>query len=576
MVLGSWGLRPTGELDRREDGGEEGKEEQEEEELEEGELRCGDGDVEKHRSGGGGGDGVNTCGDGERPAGAAAKAMAEAVVAMRPVDVELVRLIEAFSTNVALELAESLAEAPVAEDEGLREARATLQQWILRGIEFAQRYGCPHLQLACRLLDVLRKSADLVSDAGLEGALPFLARKLTALCRDEDAVLRTAAAAATAADIAAGDVQSVIAGAVPPTAAADTAATAAVAAAVVGCARAGQGAASCAAPAAAAAAAPGIACAQPAPMTLRGLLFAAAATSVAASGAPPAGGAGGSGGSGGVGKAAAAAAAPSHMDAKAAAAGSEALQHLRTSIAAAAVVSTAATAGGPEGGSGGGAGAMAGKKSAEGSYDVSLRVSKLARELLAGGPDVRFLASPLAELLVRNCFASGELQDSTFPKLWALIRYLREYERCESFHGIVFARTRQAVFHIADMLRRAQQLSFMEVYELVGHSVNSSSLAATGTRAASDRSGPGMTDHEQQHVLRLFKAPGRKVLVATSAAEEGLDVPSCEFVVRYNAATTGIQLSQSRGRARMKAAEFFAIMQDGTAGTQMHDTYAPA
>lgn len=56
---------------------------------------------------------------------------------------------------------------------------------------------------------------------------------------------------------------------------------------------------------------------------------------------------------------------------------------------------------------------------------------------------------------------------------------------------------------------------------------------------------------------------GRKVLVATSAAEEGLDVPSCEFVVRYNAAATGIQLLQSRGRARQRVAEFCAILQVG-------------
>lgn len=59
------------------------------------------------------------------------------------------------------------------------------------------------------------------------------------------------------------------------------------------------------------------------------------------------------------------------------------------------------------------------------------------------------------------------------------------------------------------------------------------------------------------------QSPGRKVLIATSAAEEGMDVPACEFVVRYNAAATGIQLVQSRGRARQRVSEFVAILQVG-------------
>ena len=35
-----------------------------------------------------------------------------------------------------------------------------------------------------------------------------------------------------------------------------------------------------------------------------------------------------------------------------------------------------------------------------------------------------------------------------------------------------------------------------------------------------------------QH-LCYAQAPGRRLLVATTAAEEGLDVPCCEFVVRF-------------------------------------------
>ena len=56
--------------------------------------------------------------------------------------------------------------------------------------------------------------------------------------------------------------------------------------------------------------------------------------------------------------------------------------------------------------------------------------------------------------------------------------------------------------------------------------------------------------------------PGNKLLIATSAAEEGIDVPNCEFVVRYNAAASGTQRLQSRGRARvLEGAEFLCLLQ---------------
>ncbi|GLC33328.1 hypothetical protein PLESTB_000345400 [Pleodorina starrii] len=197
--------------------------------------------------------------------------------------------------------------------------------------------------------------------------------------------------------------------------------------------------------------------------------------------------------------------------------------------------------------------------------DITLRASKLIKGLLMG--EGGLLSNPEMGELLPECFASGELKENTFPKFWALVTYLQRYRDRTKFHGIIFVRTRQAVFHVTDMIRRTLQLQFLEVLELIGHNNTSkrSSLAPE-----QDRHGRGMNDSQQQQVLRLFKEPGRKVLVATSAAEEGLDVPSCEFVVRYNAAATGIQLLQSRGRARQRVAEFFAILQDGTLDTDLH------
>ncbi|KXZ47850.1 hypothetical protein GPECTOR_32g462 [Gonium pectorale] len=208
--------------------------------------------------------------------------------------------------------------------------------------------------------------------------------------------------------------------------------------------------------------------------------------------------------------------------------------------------------------------------------DVALRVSDLVKNIMGrGGSGPGLLtacAGPSGEWaaeVVRDCFQSGVAQEGrTFPKLWALIQYLsEEYGSRECFHGIVFVKTRQAVFHLADVMRRSGQLQFLQVYELVGH--NDASKKRGALPVEPDRHGRGMSDAEQQEILRLFKAPGRKVLVATSAAEEGLDVPSCEFVVRYNAAITGIQLLQSRGRARMRVSQFVCILQEHTLDERM-------
>ncbi|EFJ44697.1 hypothetical protein VOLCADRAFT_121275 [Volvox carteri f. nagariensis] len=220
--------------------------------------------------------------------------------------------------------------------------------------------------------------------------------------------------------------------------------------------------------------------------------------------------------------------------------------------------------------------------------DVYLRVSKLLKDLLTG-PCHQVL---LKEDFLGSCFVSGELkvlrlgvvglggkgggkegerkggtcclrcwgesglrvmavwEEDTFPKFWALMEYLQRYRNKPNFHGIIFVRTRQ------------------EVLELIGH--NNTTGKRAGLAPEQDRHGRGMSDTQQQQVLNLFKETGCKVLVATSAAEEGLDVPSCEFVVRYNAAATGIQLLQSRGRARQKVAEFCAILQEGTLDNNLH------
>ena len=58
---------------------------------------------------------------------------------------------------------------------------------------------------------------------------------------------------------------------------------------------------------------------------------------------------------------------------------------------------------------------------------------------------------------------------------------------------------------------------------------------------------------------RAFAAGEVTVLLATSVAEEGMDVPAANCVVRFDEVQTPVSLVQSRGRARQQDSSFIAL-----------------
>ncbi len=72
---------------------------------------------------------------------------------------------------------------------------------------------------------------------------------------------------------------------------------------------------------------------------------------------------------------------------------------------------------------------------------------------------------------------------------------------------------------------------------------------------------------QQFLTLMRFKRGDINCLIATSIAEEGLDIPDCNIVIRFDLYDTLIQYIQSRGRARHVNSKYIHMVEEGN---QMH------
>jgi len=137
------------------------------------------------------------------------------------------------------------------------------------------------------------------------------------------------------------------------------------------------------------------------------------------------------------------------------------------------------------------------------------------------------------------------------------------------FRGIVFVKTRQSVREILERIRSDATLkTFFTPEPFLGQVC--------------------MTIQEQYEATQRFRkgvsnaAGGCNLLLATSVAEEGLDFPACNVVVRYSSATSHTALIQSRGRVRAKDGTMFVLTRSNPHSgeckafkrSQRHEKYA--
>lgn len=132
------------------------------------------------------------------------------------------------------------------------------------------------------------------------------------------------------------------------------------------------------------------------------------------------------------------------------------------------------------------------------------------------------------------------------PKLMALRRMIGDYfKENPDARVIVFVKTRELVKAIETYMKETEELRILNPIQFVGVQANKES--------------GGMTKVEQDEILELFKEGNHKVIIATSVAEEGLDIQKCSLVVRYDHVTNEIAMVQSRGRGRAEDSKYVVL-----------------
>ena len=82
-----------------------------------------------------------------------------------------------------------------------------------------------------------------------------------------------------------------------------------------------------------------------------------------------------------------------------------------------------------------------------------------------------------------------------------------------------------------------------------------------GARKGRDPSDLSVSYRKQIITMLQFRNGALNCLFATSVAEEGLDIPDCNLVIRFDLYTTMIQYVQSRGRARRKGSAYVHMLE---------------
>ncbi|RXN32014.1 interferon-induced helicase C domain-containing 1 [Labeo rohita] len=129
---------------------------------------------------------------------------------------------------------------------------------------------------------------------------------------------------------------------------------------------------------------------------------------------------------------------------------------------------------------------------------------------------------------------------------------LKEFTTREKARGIIFTRTRLSAIALCQWIQENPK------FDEVG--VSASYLIGGGDQSVVKP----MTAAEQKDVLNKFRDGQINLLIATTVAEEGLDIAECNFVIRYCLVTNEIAMIQARGRGRAEDSSYTLVAESGS------------
>jgi len=187
----------------------------------------------------------------------------------------------------------------------------------------------------------------------------------------------------------------------------------------------------------------------------------------------------------------------------------------------------------------------------QGIYALREYFERLDKEAHArgGGKAAKLL---LADERVRMAIRLTEREQSEHPKLKRVIGVVQdEFRRNPDSRIIVFTHYRDTSEMVTEALSK---LEGVRPIRFVGQ--------------ASKGEDKGMTQKVQVEAIKKFEAGEYNVLVATSVAEEGLDIPATDLVVFYEPVPSEIRTIQRRGRTgRKHAGRVVILITKGTRDT---------